>query len=277
VVSDVTDVRGVPATMLITVSARALADRLRPEMGFRDSAAEELVSALGIDPHEYCTFPPALVATVYRSKVFDRVTRSFCDRHASAVVFNLACGLATTYDRLDLDDQVTWIDVDLPEVVAVRRRFFADTPQRTAMVGDITDPALYELVADRAGGRPTLVLMEGILYYLGVDDVRLTFEQLAHALDGVGAECELAFDVASPSGVALSNARNTDTRRTRTEFQWGCRGFDELATWDPRLELIECSDHERFLPLDFAGLFRESKERDGVAPFAVMHARRDLQ
>jgi O-methyltransferase involved in polyketide biosynthesis len=272
--SDVADVRGVPATMLITVSARALADRLRPDMGFRDAAAEDLVSALGIDPHEYCTFPPALVATVYRSTVFDRVTRSFCDRHGDAVVFNLACGLATTYDRLDLDEHVTWIDADLPEVVAVRRRFFADTAQRTTMMGDITDLALYGEITDRANGRPTLVLMEGILYYLGVEDVRRVFERLATALDDVGAECELAFDVASPSGVALSNARNTDTQRTRTEFQWGCRGFDELATWDPRLELVECSDHERFLPPDFAALFRDSKERDGVAPFAVMHARR---
>jgi O-methyltransferase involved in polyketide biosynthesis len=273
-VSDAADVTGVPATMLITVSARALAHRLRPDMGFRDTAAEDLVTALGIDPQEYCTFPPALVATVYRSTVFDRVVRSFCERHPTAVVFNLACGLATTYDRMDLAEDVAWIDADLPEVITIRRRFFADTSQRRAMAADITDPELFDRLTDTAGGRPTLVLMEGVLYYLDADDVRLIFERLAGAVESIGAECELGFDVASPSGVALSNARNTDTRRTGSELRWGCRGFDELASWDPRLELLECSDHERFLPPDFAALFAEAKGRDGVAPFAVMHARR---
>jgi O-methyltransferase involved in polyketide biosynthesis len=274
--SAIDDVQGVPATMLITVSARALAGAERPDLAFRDPAAERLVATLGIDPRAYCTFPPALIATVYRSLVLDRVTRSFCDRHPRAVVFNLACGLATNVERLGLDAQVTWIDADLPEVIDLRRRFFAETPHRHAVEADLTDPSIFDRLFAMAEGRPTLVLMEGVLYYLEPDDVRSVFERLGSAHERSGASCEIAFDMASPTGVLLSNANNTDTQRSGSEMKWGASGFEQLTAWDPRLELLESSDHERFLPPDFASLFAAAKARDGIGPFTVVHLRRSL-
>jgi O-methyltransferase involved in polyketide biosynthesis len=276
-VSAIDDVKGVPATMLITLSARALAHTERPDMAFRDLAAERTVATLGIDPRAYCTFPPALVATVYRSLVFDRVARAFCERHPDAVVFNLACGLATNFARLELGPDVTWIEADLPEVIALRRRFFAETSQHYAVEADLTDPSLFERLFALAEGRPRLVLMEGILYYLEPEEVRSIFEQIGVAHAGSGAECELAFDMASPTGVLLSNANNSDTQRSGSAMKWGASGFDQLATWDPQLELIEISDHAQFLPPDFAELFTAAKARDGIGPFAVVHLRRRLQ
>jgi O-methyltransferase involved in polyketide biosynthesis len=276
-VSGVEDVHGVPATMLITLSARALAHSVRPDMGFRDVRAEQLVATLGIDPQDFCSFPPALVATVYRSSVFDRVTRSFCAGHPGAAVINLACGLATTYERLEPNTAVSWVDVDLPEVIEIRRRFFPETAHRKAVAADLTDASAVEQLLVAADGRPTLVLLEGIVYYLDPHEVRNVFQQIADSHERSGADLEIALDIASPTGVALSNANNTDTRRSGSVMQWGCSGVSELQEWDPELELVELSDHQAFLPEGFAEMFAANKARDGVGPFAVVHLRRRLR
>jgi O-methyltransferase len=270
------EVAGVPRTMLITVSARAMASSERPDMGFRDPYAEHIIGLLGIDPREYCTFVGSLVATIYRSMFFDRMTRAFFERHPTGVGINLACGLGTNYERIAGAGfpRITWLDVDLPEVTAIRRRFFTDTETRRTVEGDITNPSLFGDLLSLAAGRPTLILMEGLLYYLDSLQVQAIFERLAAANDVHGGECELGFDVASPSGVLLSNARNTDTQRTETVFRWGCSGTSELMLWDPRLELVETGDHGAFVPAEIQPLFAAAKARDGIAPFAVFHLRR---
>jgi O-methyltransferase involved in polyketide biosynthesis len=47
--------------------------------------------------------------------------REFMARHPNAVVAHLGCGLDTRFERVD-DGRVTWYDLDLPEVMDLRRR-----------------------------------------------------------------------------------------------------------------------------------------------------------
>ena len=269
-------VSGVPATMLITVSARALAHVERPEMGFRDPFAEQVVASLGIDPREYCTHGPMLTGTVFRSVFFDRVARAFFERHRNGVGINLACGLGTNYDRVaaEAGEGVDWFDVDLAEVMEVRRRYFPDTKRRRAVEGDLTDPWLFSRLLSLTGPRPALVLMEGVLFYFAPAQVEAVFARLGAALDGVGCDSELAFDVVSPSGLARVNALNTDVQRTETVLVWACRGASELLGWDRRLELVEIGDHGAFLPPEAQPSFEDARRRDGLAPLSVMHFRR---
>jgi O-methyltransferase involved in polyketide biosynthesis len=164
--------------------------------------------------------------------------------------------------------------VDLPEVIAIRRRFFADTDRRRAIEGDLTDPALFDRLLSLTGTRPTLVLMEGVLYYLDPAQVAAVFARLGAAHDAVGVEGELGFDVVSATGLQLSNAANTDSHRTATAMAWACRGLPELLEWDPRLELVEISDHGSFIPPDVRPLFTAATARDGLAPMSVLHLKR---
>ncbi len=267
---------GVPATMLITVSARALAATEKPEMGFRDPFAEQLVESLGLDPRQYCTFPPNLISAVFRSVFFDRITRAFFERHPDGVGLNIACGLGANYQRVAADsgDEAMWFDVDLPEAIEIRRRFFADTERRQAVAGDLTDPSLFGRLFALAGGRPTLVLMEGVLYYLDPAEVAAVFERLGAAHDLAGGECELGFDVVSANGLARPRAANTDLQRTETKLVWGCSGVSELSGWDARLQLVEIDDPGAFVLPEVQALFNEFKTRDGIAPMSVMHFKR---
>ncbi|WP_208719834.1 class I SAM-dependent methyltransferase [Amycolatopsis circi] len=65
--------------------------------------------------------------------------------------------------RLDPPSGVRWFDVDLPDVIALRRKLYsADDGYRT-IAASVTDSGwLDEIPADR----PTLILAEGLLRYL---------------------------------------------------------------------------------------------------------------
>ena len=94
-----------------------------------------------------------------------------CDR-----VLNLAAGLDTRPYRLDLPADFTWLEADLPKLLAEKTQLLAEqVPQcrltRTAV--DLADPAALNAFLDEAldGAARTLVLTEGLVMYLGDRDV----------------------------------------------------------------------------------------------------------
>ena len=62
------------------------------------------------------------VGTAQRTVVFNDYTNDFLSRYPDGTVVNLACGLDTRFERLD-NGQVRWFDLDLPELINIRRRF----------------------------------------------------------------------------------------------------------------------------------------------------------
>lgn len=260
--------------MLVTVAARALAPVVRPDLGFRDPTAERLVAALGIDPARLCTGEPLLVGTVARSLTLDRIARAFVAAHPRGRVLNLGCGLGTTFERVAeaVGSGARWVDLDLPDVVAIRRRFFADCGRRIQVADDACEPTLFaRWLGDR---RPTLVLAEGLLYYLPPVAVEGMFRRLAAAADAHPAPLEIAFDFASPAGVELSNRLNVDVNRSGARFQWGLPAPAALRAWDPRLVVVAVSGWQEALPAPYREMFANLTRRDGIPPAATLHLRR---
>ena len=62
---------------------------------------------------------------VLRNRELDQQAKTFMARHSRAVVVHIGCGLDSRFDRVD-DGQVDWYDLDLPEVIALRRQFLGD-------------------------------------------------------------------------------------------------------------------------------------------------------
>jgi methyltransferase (TIGR00027 family) len=148
----------------------------RPDALFRDQLAERLAGEHG----------RAIVARVprttrngwwlvARTKIIDdaiaEAIADGCDR-----VLNLAAGLDTRPYRLDLPPDLTWVEADLPALLAEKTQLLADqTPRcrltRTAV--DLADShardAFFDVALDGAG--KALVLTEGLLMYLEDRDV----------------------------------------------------------------------------------------------------------
>jgi O-methyltransferase involved in polyketide biosynthesis len=59
--------------------------------------------------------------------------REFLARHPSGTVIELGTGLNSRFERTG-NGSAHWIDLDLPDTIELRRRFFADTDRRQMAV-----------------------------------------------------------------------------------------------------------------------------------------------
>lgn len=220
-VSDLDD-DGITWTLLGTLYLRAWENRLaRPILG--DRYATEAVERIDYDfaALEKRLRPQAnqfLVAL--RAKRLDDWGADFLARHPDAAVLHLGCGLDSRVLRLAPPAGVRWFDVDIPKVIEVRRRLFAE-PVGYHMIGaSVTDPDwLDEVPADR----PVLVIAEGLFPYLDRDEMRQLLQRLTDRFD----TGELIFDVVAPW-----------VARVAKPFHWGTRDGRELERWNPRLRCL---------------------------------------
>jgi methyltransferase (TIGR00027 family) len=148
----------------------------RPDALFSDPLAERLAGEHG----------RAIVASVPRStrngwwlvartKIIDDAIADAiadgCDR-----VLNLAAGLDTRPYRLDLPSELTWVEADLPALLAEKTQLLTDHTPRcrlTRKAVDLADRHARDAFFNDAlqGATKALVLTEGLLMYLDDPDV----------------------------------------------------------------------------------------------------------
>lgn len=214
----------VQETLLIPLYGRARDAALRhPVLG--DKRARELVDGLDYDFSRFGG--PSLSGSVLRSAILDGWVRRFLHQHPSGTVVELGTGLNTRFDRLD-NGTVRWFDVDLPDTIALRRRFFADRERRTMLVGSVLETDWFDTVASAPG--PYLFVSEAVLVYLAEEQVRKALSQLAERFTG----SLIAFDTAG--AIMLRNQhRNGSMHAVAARMQWVCEDPRRIEQWGPRL------------------------------------------
>ena len=114
---------GVAETLLIPLYMRAMESQ-RPDALVRDEKAVALVTQLA------STFPGSgrsgcpscsTRCASYSPANSIATARDFLSRHPEAVVVHIGCGLDSRFERVD-NGRVEWYDLDLPEVIALRRK-----------------------------------------------------------------------------------------------------------------------------------------------------------
>lgn len=230
---DVTTLGTVQETLLIPLWARARESR-EPNPILRDPKAAEIVASLDYDfsRFERETKLTQIVACVLAT-IFDRWTRKFLEEHPDGTVVEIGAGLDTRFERLD-NGRVRWFDLDLPDAIDVRRRFFAETDRRRFLAMSALDPAWTEIVAAASGGGPVLIMAEAVLLYFEEADVRKLFGMIADRFAGN----LVAFDTCGR--LAQRNSRKLEAVRiTGAEFRWGIDDVHEIEAWDPRFRVLE--------------------------------------
>ena len=106
-----------------------------------------------------------------RAAVFDEWVRETASE--GGVVIHVGCGLDGRAVRVG--GGLTWYDVDLPEVIAERRKYYTESEGYKMLEGDLRDPAWL----DRIPALPATVVMEGVSMYLTEEELRGFFSALA--------------------------------------------------------------------------------------------------
>lgn len=227
----------VQETLLIPLWARAAEMRRARENGtepiLHDPRAVEIVS--GIDyPFERFERETKLTSVIacILATIFDRWVRRFLDEYPDGAIVEIGAGLDTRFERLD-NGRARWFELDLPDSMGMRRRFFKETERRQFLAGSVLDRFWLEPV--RAARAPAyLFLAEAVLVYFEEADVQRVFRAVADHFPGA----LFAFDTCGRW--VRDNSRKLEAvKLTGAEFLWGIDDVHAIEAWDPRYCVLE--------------------------------------
>jgi O-methyltransferase involved in polyketide biosynthesis len=201
----------VQRTLFFPLLARAQ-ETVRKHPLLRDLKAVELVHAIDFDAATYSQGFMGF-AVVLRTVILDWWVRQFLADYPDGTVVELGTGLNTRFDRTD-NGSVHWIDLDLPDTIELRRRFFSDTGRRRMLAASLLDEDWLAEVERLPG--PYFFVSDGVLVYLPEDDVTGAFARIAARFPGA----MLAFDTYPRA--ALSAEHRMAAKRGIAPWQWAC-------------------------------------------------------
>ena len=229
-------------TAFIPLVARARAGSLFPELGFVDESAERMVAALGIEEDVFGLDRAVMRGIVLRAGWFDERCRQFFAASPDGLGIALGAGFDNRFQRLD-GGAGRWVDLDLPEVIALKRRFVKPKARYRMLACDVTDPAWMDRVGWRPG-LPVVLTAEGLLMYLDPPAVRRLFRRIAARFSKGGGPAAVLFDYTSPL-VVLNSWLHPALRHTKARFRWGLAGADAIRRLDRRFRVVEDRDVSR--------------------------------
>lgn len=134
-----------------------------------------------------------------RSAVFDRWVAQQMALDPEAVVIHIGCGMDSRCLRVGTRGHL-WFDLDFPEVISERKRYFAETAEYKMLSADVRDGSWLAEVP----GKRAIVVMEGVSMYLS----RQELVQTLAALAGNFASVQLLMDCYTELAARASRVKN---------------------------------------------------------------------
>lgn len=224
-------ITGVPETMLYTLYLKCL-ETLRPGGIIGGRRYRDIVDRIDADFTRFVPYPqgsPLLFAC--RSLLFDREAEDFVARVPDATVVSFGSGLDFRFERVD-NGRISWFDVDLPEVIELRRKLFGESDRCRC----IPKSALDFSWADDVGHRGAIYfLAEGLFVYFTEDEIacllQFILDRYPHALlllDGYSSFYINSIREGTPYGYLNEMQRL---------WRWSVDGFYQLERLSPGLSL----------------------------------------
>ena len=222
------------ATLLIPLWAKAVEyEHTNPLL--KDSEAARMMPLIDYDFSQLSSANLSQPGCCGRALLIDNETLRFIRQHPDAVIVQLGAGLDARFERLGKPAITAWYDLDLPEVIAVRRQLLPESGNHY-LSDSLFNQSWTEIVA--AHQKPVLLLLEGLLMYFNESEVKAFFALLARCLP----QATVVFDLLPPLG--LGRAKRHDALKNlpadqRPEFRWALADPFIMESWQPDLKVIE--------------------------------------
>ena len=139
----------------------------------RDEKAEEIWAAEGFPLKGKSRSKWLAYYMGMRSAVFDRwLTERMADE-PDAVVLHIGCGMDSRILRVG-EGKRPWFDVDFPEVIRQRRRYYEETEHYKMISGDLREEKWLEAIP----GNKAIVVLEGVSMYVTPEQLKEELEKL---------------------------------------------------------------------------------------------------
>lgn len=174
-----------------------------------------------------------------RAKQYDRYVKDFLKRSLEGVVVNIGCGLDSRFLRID-DGRVIFYDLDLPEVIDLKRNFFEETERYHFISSSVLDHEWMTEVSEHEG--PFLFIAEGVFMYLDQEDVKSLVLRLQSKFPGSKLICEVfnSLWLKEP----LKSIMNYKMQRQLhlgkdATFIFGIRDSKEMEEWNKGIQFLD--------------------------------------
>lgn len=219
---------GVPQTMLLPLYARAV-ETQREDGMVNDPQAIKMMARIEYNFDNFADDIGTNLGVAIRTEILDELTTAFINAHPNALIVNVAAGLDTRFSRVD-NGKIIWVDLDLPESVALRKKFITPSERNPFIAQSVLDFSWIDRLPNR---EHTLFIIEGLFMYFEEDDVKKVLTTIADNFTQAEILCEV-------TGVTLAKdtSRNKAITSTGAQFKWGIRDASEMATWHDNISYI---------------------------------------
>lgn len=167
-----------------------------------------------------------------RSAVFDAWLKEKLTGKKDAVILHIGCGMDSRVERVGTNGH-SWYDVDFPEVIAERKRYYEETEAYHMIESDARENAwIHEL----PNGQPAIVVMEGVSMYMQVEEL----QGLLRALQNHFEEVNVLLDCYTTFAAKASKYKNPINDVGVTMVY----GFDEPKLLEEGTGLLFVKEHE---------------------------------
>lgn len=215
-------------TLLITLYTKATAC---PQSILADEKAGEVLGRIDYDFSALRVPTGTRLTVCLRARRFDEYVQAFLGAHPAGTVLHLGCGLDTRFFRVD-NRQVEWYDLDMPEVIALRRQFFAEAGRYHMIPSSVTDLSWIDAIPARP--EPVLIIAEGLLMYLTEAQVKALVLRLKERFPGAGLACDVFSTL-----TARNVQRNPSLKKTGAVIRWGIDDATAIEGWADSIKLKE--------------------------------------
>ena len=233
----------VQETLIIPLFGRLVCSERFPEL-FSDPEARRLCDSLDYDfaeKRKKMESPAGLFGALevaQRHYDLQWEVREYLKTHPKASVVNLGCGLDDTFSKVD-NGQCRGINIDLPDVIAVRDQLLPAGEREQNLACDLNDPAWMDAVD---GGEGAVFFAAGVFYYFKTEQVKALFAALASRFPGA----VLAFDSCNRRGAKMM--RKTWLKEagiTDVDAYFSLEDPRELTAWCPDFAAVTDKSYMR--------------------------------
>ncbi len=210
-------------TLFIPLAARA-AETVRDNPVFSDEKSAEILKTMNLEDKITDGGQISTLGILARTRIIDDEVRRIVSQSSNAVIINLGAGLDTRLARMD-NSIFKWYDLDLPDVIQLRRRFFSENERIRFISKSVLDPAWTEEIS-LPDDSTVIIIAEGLLMYFTEEEVSQILTLLANRFPGA----HMFFDIVHSYFI---------NKKISSTFLWGIDSAKEIEKLHSGIELIQ--------------------------------------
>jgi methyltransferase (TIGR00027 family) len=225
--------KNVAETSLVLVYIRAFETQSKSPIIY-DPNAVEMLKHIEFDVNKLKKLvnKSDIIFSAMRVRRFDQYVDEFLQKTPDGIVVSLGCGLDDRFHRID-NGKVTFYDLDLPEVIRLRKELIQESPRNHFIAQSVIDFQWLDSLKDYTQKR-ILFLAEGLLMYLQELDIKNLILNIQQKFPG----SEIIFDVFSKFALKIKQ-RHSVIKEAQASLQWAIDSNNALESWGKGITLID--------------------------------------